>query len=100
MEEGLEGYGGRVGAGDEGAEEVADDCAVIDEGGVGGLGGDEVLEEVGMGGVGLGLVGAGEASAEFRGGEAGDMGEVRGAEAEEGVLVEEVVEPGHLAAYS
>jgi hypothetical protein len=89
--------GGRSERGLTVEEQIADDAAIVDQLGVGGLGLDKVLQKVGLA-LGKVLVLALEAGAEVLDGDAGDVADVGRADRVDGVLVQPVVRPGHLAA--
>ena len=96
VEDGADGNGSRIGAGQQVDEEITHDDAIVDKLRVSLLGVDEALEKVGDLRV-EGLVLALEAGDEVLEGDPGDVGQVGGANTHDGVLVEEEIEEGHLA---
>ena len=96
VEDGADGDGRGVGAGEEGNHHVAHDGEVVDDVGVGRLGVDEMLKEIRDGRI-ESLVLALQPSAQRPPGDHGYAVEIRRADALDGVLVEEKIEEGHLA---
>lgn len=80
-------------------EEVADNCALVDNLGVRALRVDKVLQKVGRLGVKV-LVFALEAGREVLNGDASHVGDVGRPKGVDGVLVQPVVQPGHLATHA